>query len=163
MDTVLRTDDGRMLAVEEAGDLKGDAVLVHAGTPYSRYLYSPAVAEATSRGLRLLSYDRPGYGGSTPHAGRTVADCAADVRQICGVLGIDRLATWGFSGGGPHALACAALLPDLVVAAASLGGFAPPDAEGLDRFAGMGERNHAFFHKLADDPEAACHDLRKRV
>src|SRR5208282_1824181 len=68
-------------------------------------------------GLRLIGYDRPGYGGSTPQPGRTVADCASDVRAICAGLGIDRLAMWGVSGGGPHVLACAALLPDLVTAA----------------------------------------------
>jgi pimeloyl-ACP methyl ester carboxylesterase len=67
-------------------------------------------------GLRLIGYDRPGYGGSTPQPGRTVADCAADVRAICAELGIDRLAMWGVSGGGPHLLAWAALLPDLVTA-----------------------------------------------
>jgi pimeloyl-ACP methyl ester carboxylesterase len=93
------------------------------------------------RGLRLVSYDRPGYGGSSPQPGRTVADCAGDVRAICAALSIDRLATWGISGGGPHVLACAALLPDLVTAAASLASPAPYDAEGLDYYAGMGQAN----------------------
>ena len=70
-----------------------------------------------------------------------MADCAADVRAICAELGIGRLAMWGISGGGPHVLACAALLPDLVTAAASLASPAPLDAEGLDWFADMGELN----------------------
>jgi pimeloyl-ACP methyl ester carboxylesterase len=82
--------------------------------------YGPYVRDAAERGLRLIGYDRPGYGESSPQPGRTVADTAADVRAICVDLGIDRLATWGHSGGGPHVLACAALLPDLVTAAASL-------------------------------------------
>jgi pimeloyl-ACP methyl ester carboxylesterase len=111
------------------------------GTPNSRLLYGPNVTDAAEHGLRLISYDRPGYGGSTPQPGRTVADCAADVRAICAELGIDRIATWGVSGGGPHVLACAALLPDLVTAAASLASLAPYGAEGLDYFAGMGQEN----------------------
>jgi pimeloyl-ACP methyl ester carboxylesterase len=111
------------------------------GTPNSRHLYGPHVRDAAERGLRLIGYDRPGYGGSSPQPGRTVADCAGDVRAICAELGIDRLAMWGISGGGPHVLACAALLPDLVTAAASLASLAPFDAEGLDYFAGMGQDN----------------------
>jgi pimeloyl-ACP methyl ester carboxylesterase len=90
------------------------------GTPNSRLLYGPNVADAAARGLRLISYDRPGYGGSDPQPGRTVADCASDVRAICAALDVQQLAMWGISGGGPHVLACAALLPDLAVAAASL-------------------------------------------
>ncbi|HJY94812.1 MAG TPA: alpha/beta hydrolase, partial [Streptosporangiaceae bacterium] len=92
---------------------------------------------------------------STPQPGRTVADCAADVRAICAGLGIDRLAMWGVSGGGPHVLACAALLPDLVTAAASLASLAPADAEGLDFFEGMGQENADDFRLLNSDPEAA--------
>ncbi len=110
-----RTPDGRTLAIEEAGDPAGRPVLVHFGTPNSRHLYAPVAADAAARGLRLIGYDRPGYGGSTPQPGRTVADAAADVRAICAELGIGRLAMWGISGGGPHVLACAALLPDTVI------------------------------------------------
>jgi pimeloyl-ACP methyl ester carboxylesterase len=155
------TPDGRTLAIEEAGDPGGRPVLVHAGTPNSRHLYAPAVADAAARGLRLIGYDRPGYGGSTPQPGRTVADCAADVRAICTELGIDRLAMWGISGGGPHVLACAALLPDLITAAASLASVAPADAEGLDWFDGMGQENVDDFRLLASDPEAARAKLEK--
>src|SRR6202140_4400173 len=136
-----RTPDGRTLAIEEAGDLGGRPVLVHNGTPNSRHLYAPTAADAVSRGLRLICYDRPGYGGSTPQPGRTVADCATDVRAICAALGLDRLAMWGASGGGPHVLACAALLPGLVTAVASLASPAPFNAEGLDYFDGMGPEN----------------------
>src|SRR6202046_3829688 len=134
----VQTSDGRTLAVEDSGDPAGRPVLVHNGTPNSRHLYGPNVRDAAERGLRLIGYDRPGYGGSSPQPGRTVADCAADVRAICDALGITRLVTWGISGGGPHLLATAALLPDLVVAAASLASLAPFDAGGLDWFAGMG-------------------------
>jgi pimeloyl-ACP methyl ester carboxylesterase len=137
----VRTPDGRTLAVEELGDPAGRPVLVHNGTPNTRHLYGPNAQDAADRGLRLIGYDRPGYGGSTPQPGRTVADCVSDVRAICAELGIDRLATWGISGGGPHVLACAALLPDLVTAAASLASLAPYGAEGLDYYAGMGQEN----------------------
>ncbi len=155
MQRTTRTPDGRTLAVEEAGDLDGHPVLVHEGTPNSRHLYPPVAIDAASRGLRLISYDRPGYGGSSPQPGRSVADCAADVRAICAELGISRLAMWGISGGGPHVLACAALLPDLVTAAASLASPAPMDAEGLDYFAGMGELNADDIQLFLRDREAA--------
>jgi pimeloyl-ACP methyl ester carboxylesterase len=137
----VQTTDGRVLAVEEAGDLAGRPVLVQGGTPGSRLLYGPHARDAAERGLRLIGYDRPGYGGSSPQPGRTVADCADDVRAICADLGIDRLAMWGASGGGPHVLACAALLPDLVAAAATLASLAPFDADGLDYFDGMAPEN----------------------
>jgi pimeloyl-ACP methyl ester carboxylesterase len=141
----IESPDGRLLAVVEAGDPKGPAVVVHNGTPMSRLLYEPNVADCEARGLRLIGYDRPGYGDSTPQPGRTVADAARDVATIADALGIERFATWGISGGGPHALACAALLPDRVVAAASLASVAPYDADGLDWLAGMGEANVREF------------------
>jgi len=155
MQRTARTPDGRILAIEEAGDPNGRPVLVHNGTPNSRHLYQPITIDAAVRGLRLISYDRPGYGGSSPQPGRSVADCAADVRAICAELGIGRLAMWGVSGGGPHVLACAALLPDLVIAAASLASPAPLDAEGLDWFAGMGELNADDIRLFLRDREAA--------
>ena len=139
------TPDGRVLAVVEGGDPTGAAVVMHNGTPMSRLLYGPNVADAEARGLRLIGYDRPGYGDSTPQPGRRVADAARDVATIADALDIERFATWGISGGGPHALACAALLPDRVVAAASLAGVAPYGAEGLDWLAGMGEANVIEF------------------
>ncbi len=141
MQRTVRTPDGRTLAVEEGGDPAGRPVLIHMGTPNSRRLYGPHERDAADRGLRLICYDRPGYGESSPQPGRSVADCANDVRAICAQLGIDRLGMWGISGGGPHVLACAALLPDLLVAAASLASAAPLDADGLDYFDGMGQDN----------------------
>jgi pimeloyl-ACP methyl ester carboxylesterase len=155
MDRTVRTPDGRTLAIEDAGDPAGHPVLVHDGTPNSRHLYGPNVADAAGRGLRLIGYDRPGYGGSTPQPGRSIADCAGDVRAICAALEIDRLAMWGWSGGGPHVLACAALLPDLVAAAASLASSAPYGAEGLDYFAGMGQDDADETRLLLTDPQAA--------
>lgn len=151
----VKTGDGRILAVTEGGDPQGRPVLAHMGTPNSRLLYRPIADDAARQGLRLISYDRPGYGGSTAQPGRTVADCAADVEAICAELGIDRLATWGISGGGPHVLACAALLPGLVTAAASLASLAPSDADGLDWFDGMGQDNVDDFKLQQTDKQAA--------
>jgi pimeloyl-ACP methyl ester carboxylesterase len=139
------TADGRTLRVYDAGDPDGIPAIVHHGTPMSGRPYEPLVAAARADGVRLIGYDRPGYGGSTKHEERSVADAAADVRAIARHFGLDRVTTWGISGGGPHALACAALLPDLVAATASLGGVAPMDAEGLDWTAGMGEENLEGF------------------
>jgi len=155
MERTARTPDGRTLAVEDAGDPAGRPVLVHEGTPCSRHLYGRWVADAAGRGLRLIGYDRPGYGGSTPQPGRSIADCADDVRAICAALEIDRLAMWGWSGGGAHVLACAALLPDLVVAAASLASSAPYGADGLDWFAGMTQDDVDSNRLLLTDPQAA--------
>jgi pimeloyl-ACP methyl ester carboxylesterase len=155
IERTVTTPDGRILAVQEAGDLAGRPVVVHYGTPMSRNLYGPHAADAAARGLRLISYDRPGYGGSTPQPGRTHADCAADVRAICTALGLSRIAVWGISGGGAHALATAALLPDLVVAAASLAGVAPHYADGLDWFDGMGEDNANDSLSYRTDPAEA--------
>jgi pimeloyl-ACP methyl ester carboxylesterase len=159
MERTVKTADGRVLAVTEAGDPRGRPLLAHMGTPNSRLLYGPMADDAARRGLRLISYDRPGYGGSTAQPGRTVADCAADVEEICAELDIDRLATWGISGGGPHVLACAALLPGLVVAAAALASPAPYGADGLDYFAGMGQLNVDDIMLTLSDPEAAREKL----
>src|SRR4051812_8415873 len=106
------TPDGRTLAVHLAGDPGGRAVVVHHGTPGAGPLYVRHAEAAAARGLRLIGYDRPGYGGSDRHHGRAVADAAADVAAILDALGVQRFATLGASGGGPHALACATLLAD---------------------------------------------------
>jgi pimeloyl-ACP methyl ester carboxylesterase len=142
---VVTARDGRKLHVVEAGKAGGVPVLVHNGTPGSARLHVSWIEDAEARGIRLLSYDRPGYGGSTPLPGRSVASAVEDVAAIADELGLTRLATWGASGGGPHALACAALLPDLVSAAAALASLAPYAAEDLDWLAGMGEDNLAEF------------------
>ena len=155
MERVIQSADGRALAVTESGDLDGYPVLVHMGTPNSRRLYGRNVSDAAARGLRLISYDRPGYGGSTAQPGRSVADCAADVRAICAALGIGRLAMWGISGGGPHVLACAALLPDLAASVASLASLAPYGVGGLDWFDGMGQDNVDDIRLMLADEKAA--------
>lgn len=158
-DTLVSTPDGRVLRVEEAGDPSGKPVLMHHGTPGAGHLYRRHAADAAERGIRLIGYDRPGYGGSTPQPGRSVADCAADVRAIADALQIDRLGIWGISGGGPHALACAALLPDLAVGVGSLASPAPYGAPGLDYFSGMGQENVDDMRLVLEDEPAARRKL----
>lgn len=136
---------GRTLGVYEAGAPGGAAVIVHHGTPAHGRLFAPWIEDAERRGIRLVGYDRPGYAASDPQPDRSVASCAENVAAIADALGIERFATWGVSGGGPHALACAALLGDRVVAVASLAGVAPFDAAGLNWFAGMGADNLVEF------------------
>ena len=100
-------------------------LLWHHGSPQTGALLAPVLAAANARGIRLLSYGRPSYGGSSEQLGRTVADAASDVTQVLDLLGIERCAVMGASGGGPHALACAAALPDRITAAVTLAGIAP--------------------------------------
>jgi pimeloyl-ACP methyl ester carboxylesterase len=164
--TTVLAADGRSLCVESGGDPAGRPVLVHGGTPSSRLMPDSSLKDAEQRGIWLISYDRPGYGGSTPQPDRTVADCAEDVRAVATALGLERLAIWGISGGGPHALACAALLPDLVSAVASLASLAPYGAPGLDYFTGMGEANVDDIELYFSDPVAArlkCKQDREEV
>lgn len=158
---LVRTQDRRELCVELVGDGPEGTVLLCAGTPNSRRLYRGWVDDALSRGLRLVGYDRPGYGRSTPVPGHTVADAAADVRSIAEDLGVERLAVWGFSGGGPYSLACAALLPDLVAGAGVVCSLAPWDAPGLDFFTGMGEDNERDIKLFFSDREAAREKSRR--
>jgi pimeloyl-ACP methyl ester carboxylesterase len=152
------TENGRQLRVCEAGQPDGVPVLVHRGTPQSHLLYDAWVEDAQSRGIRLITYERPGYGASMVLRGRKVAGAADDVAAIANALGLKRLSVWGISGGGPHALACAALLPGLVVAAAVLASPAPYPAEGLDYFDGMGETN-IVETQAALKSRAACEQI----
>jgi pimeloyl-ACP methyl ester carboxylesterase len=121
------------------------AVLLHVGTPCAGIAFERMVEAAVAREYRLVTYSRPGYAGSTRRPGRSVADCVRDVEDLAHELGLERLCVVGWSGGGPHALACAALLPDLVASAATLAGVAPWAAEGLDWLDGMADENREEF------------------
>jgi pimeloyl-ACP methyl ester carboxylesterase len=151
-DIVLR--DGRTLRFIEVGAPDGKPVFVLHTSPGSKLLYGAHVADATRRGIRLIGYDRAGYGGSTAKPGRTAVDEASDVRAIADFLGIDRFALWGHSKGGSYALACAAVLPDRLVAVASMAAVAPYNAEGLDWFSGVAQANVDDFRMFQNDPVA---------
>jgi len=132
-------DGGRTLHLYDTGPAGADRLAVFwlHGTPNIGRPPAPLFADAERLGLRWIGYDRPGYGGSTPCVGRDVASAAHDVARIADKLDIERFAVVGHSGGGPHALACAALLPERVVACVSIAGLAPYDAAKPDWFAGM--------------------------
>ena len=135
----VRLTDGRLIrvydtGVEEAAD--APTVLWHHGSPQTGAPLEPLLSAAAARGIRLLSYGRPSYGGSSPHRGRNVASAGTDVAQIVDALGVARFAVMGASGGGPHALACAAFLPDRVTGVVCLAGLAP-FTESFDWYAGM--------------------------
>ena len=144
--------DGRRLEGWAAGETTAPGVLFHVGTPATGTPFAPVVDATLARGCRFVTYSRPGYAGSTRLEGRSVADCAADVAALLDALSLDRVFTIGWSGGGPHALACAALLPDRVTAAATLAGVAPWDAEGLAWLDGMAEENLEEFGATVEGP-----------
>ena len=150
MTAIVETRDGRSLHLHEAGEPDGLPVIVHHGTPGSGVPYD----RWATPGVRLIGYDRAGYGGSTRKRGRTIEAVVPDIEAIADALGLERYATWGISGGGPHALACAALCDDRLTAAASLAGVAPWGAEGLDWHAGMGEDNVKEFHLVLAGEDA---------
>ena len=154
LEHTVRVDSVRQLQAREEGDPRGHPVFSLHGTPGSRLLHAPAAADAAKNGIRLISFDRPGYGGSTPTPGRKVVDAAKDVAAIADELGLDRFGVWGHSGGGAPALACAATLGHRVVAAACLAGVAPYPAEGLDWLAGTGDFNVEDFQLMVRDRPA---------
>jgi len=172
------TADGRTLAALVAGPADGRTLLFHTGTPSglveAGYLFDIAAANR----FRCVLYSRPGYGSSSPRPGRLVADAAGDVAAVLDAVGAERFVTAGWSGGGPHALATAALLGDRCVAAASIAGVAPYDAAGLDWFGGMAQENVTEFgaavtsedaltallaSELTDRPDIAAADVAEAL
>lgn len=142
------TEEGntpRQLDVVEAGPPAGPLLVFHSGTPSGPALFGPLAEAAAEAGYRYLNYGRPGYGRSTPQSGRSVADCAADTLALVDRLGGGEFVTVGWSGGGPHALACGALAPDRCRAVAVIAGVAPRQAAGLDWYDGMGKENIEEF------------------
>lgn len=132
----LTLPDGRTIHTYDTED--GEiAVFWHHGTPNIGTPPEPLFTASKRLGIRWVGFDRPGYGGSTSLPGRDIATAAACVTAIADALGIERFAVMGHSGGGPHALACAALLPERVLGAVSVAGLAPFNADGLDWFEGM--------------------------
>jgi pimeloyl-ACP methyl ester carboxylesterase len=143
------TTDSRSLEVLVEGPADGFPLVYHSGTPSAAVSYPPLSQAAAAHGLRTVTFSRAGYGESTAKPGRAVADVSADVDAVLAALEIEQFVTFGWSGGGPHALACAALMGDGCRGAAILAGVAPFDASGLDWVDGMGAENLAEFGAAA--------------
>jgi pimeloyl-ACP methyl ester carboxylesterase len=142
---LVRAADGRRLRVAEWGVPQGSPMVYLHGTPGSRLDRTPDPRVLAEAGVRLITFDRAGYGGSDRRPGRRVRDVVEDVSAVADALGLGRFAVLGQSGGGPHVLACAALLPERVTRAAAIAGPAPPDADGLDWLGGMAPVNVEEF------------------
>jgi pimeloyl-ACP methyl ester carboxylesterase len=151
LDVTLR--DGRTLHVYDHGNPGGNVVVQHHGTPGSGLVYPPDVAQAAERGLRAITYDRAGYGGSTSNPGRSVADVVPDIDDVVDALGVERYVSVGGSGGCPHSFACGALSVRCL-AAAAIAAPTPFDADGIEWLAGMGEANVEEFSAALEGPTA---------
>ena len=143
--------DGRRLHAYSVGD-GPQTVMWHHGTPNVGAPPAPLFGAAGKLGVRFVGYDRPGYGGSTSRPGRSIATAAEDAAAVADALNIGRFAVFGHSGGGPHALACAALLQDRITAAVSISGLAP--FTGDDWFTGMGPAGEASLRAATRGREA---------
>lgn len=150
----LRLRYGRDLDIYTSGPEDGRVLLFHRGTPGSRLPFRQIEDAAHDHGFRFVAASRPGYGGSTRQAGRSVVDVVADSAGILDALGADRCVVAGWSGGGPHALACGARLGDRVDAVLVMAGVGPFDAEDLDFLNGMGGGNIVEFGKAIEGEDA---------
>lgn len=161
---LVEISDGRTLAYAQIGDPDGTPVFVLHGTPGSRLSgRHPDPSRVAGAGLRVITYDRPGYGRSTRHRGRAVVDCVADIAAIADALGLERFVVTGGSGGGPHALAAAARLPQRVIRAEGNVSSAPYDAPGLDWFAGMDPENIKEFGWALEGEETLVRELQRKA
>jgi pimeloyl-ACP methyl ester carboxylesterase len=143
MVSTLLTRDSRVLAYAEFGDPNGKPVIALHGTPGSRMGPHPRASRLYPQEVRLIAYDRPGYGESGRSEGRTVADAAYDVEDLADALGIERFAVVGRS----HALACAALLPARVTRVAALASWAPRELMADRWYEDMAENNVDWYHE----------------
>lgn len=141
--------DGRRLDLRVSGPSDGLPLVFHHGTPGAATPFGALERAARRRELRVVTVSRPGYGESSRQPGRSVVDAVGDVGVVLDELGADRCVVGGWSGGGPHALACAARL-DRAAAALVIAGVAPYAGEGLDWLAGMGEENVVEFGHAVD-------------
>jgi pimeloyl-ACP methyl ester carboxylesterase len=136
---------GRTLGYELLGPQDGERVVSIHGTPGSRIGRFPIGDPYEAAGVRVLKFDRAGYGRSTRLPGRSVGDCAADVAAIADHLGWETFAVTGASGGGPHALSCGVLLPGRVTRVMVEASLAPFGAGDLDWYAEMASGNVEEF------------------
>lgn len=139
------SDDGRAIAYAEWGDPSGHTLFSLHGTPGCRLSRHPDPRLWSGLGLRVITLDRPGYGRSTPLSGRRVAHAAHDVGAVADELGVERFLVIGGSGGGPHALACAAGLGDRVAACAAVAGAAPLTGDEVDGLIGLNRESYRVF------------------
>jgi len=160
----VNVEDGRTLAFEQYGDPDGSPVFLLHGTPGCRLSgRHPDESRVVEAGLRLITYDRPGYGQSARQKGRRVVDCVADITAIADELGIDRFFVKGGSGGGPHALAAGARLPQRVTRVACDVGVAPYEADDIDWLAGMDPANVKEFNWALAGEETLRPELEKQA
>jgi pimeloyl-ACP methyl ester carboxylesterase len=152
---------GRELDVLVEGPEDGTVLLYHGGTPCAATRMPPLFRAAEARGLRVVTWSRPGYATSSPQSGRSVADAVPDAEAILNELGVQRCVTLGWSGGGPHALACAALMKGRCMAATAMAGVAPHGVEGLDWTGGMGRGNVEEFGAALAGPATLEPRLRR--
>jgi pimeloyl-ACP methyl ester carboxylesterase len=143
--TIIDLPDGRVLDVEVSGPADGVPLVMHHGTPGSKVVDRDVRRAAHARGLRLVTYSRAGYGASSRNPGRAVVDVVPDIEAVLAWMGATRCVVAGKSGGGPHALATAARLPELVAGACCIAGVGPYGAPDLDFLADMGEQNIEEF------------------
>jgi len=149
----LTLPDGRMLDLLVSGPDDGVPFVLHHGTPGSFVPIRGLERQVTGHGLRYVQWSRPGYGDSTRLPGRTVVDVVADTEAVLAALGAERCVVAGRSGGGPHALACAARLPQ-AASVLVIAGVAPFEAEGLEFLAGMGQDNLDEFAAALEGEDA---------
>ena len=153
--------DGRTLAIAECGDPDAFPVFLLHGTPGSRFAGQGDARVYADAGARVITYDRPGYGGSNRFRRRRVVDCVADVAAIADSLGIERFGVTGGSWGGPHSLAVAARLPERVTRAACVVGVAPFDMPGFDWFAGMDAVNIEEIRWALEGEDVLARELER--
>jgi pimeloyl-ACP methyl ester carboxylesterase len=155
--------DGRTLAYAEWGDPGGRPVVTCHGTPGCRLNRHPNQDLVRSTGARVIAFDRPGYGRSTRNRGRRVVDVVDDVARLADHLGLDEFAVVGGSGGGPHALAVAALLGERITRAACIVGVAPYDVLGDEWFTGMDPMNVKEFGWALEGEEVLVPELEREA
>jgi pimeloyl-ACP methyl ester carboxylesterase len=156
---VIRLADGRDLSWAECGASGGRPVLTLHGSPGSRLSRHAYPEQLVAAGIRQITFDRPGYGLSTPRPGRSVADVVTDVEAVLDAAGLDQVGVIGGSGGGPHALAVAALLAHRCTVVHCIVGVAPYGAPGLDFFAGMDPENQRRFRAALRGRDAAIEEF----
>jgi len=158
----VRLPDGRRLVLRVSGPAGGFPLVFHHGTPGAATPVRALERAAHGRGLRLVTTSRPGYGDSSRQPGRAVVDVAADTAAVLASIGAGRCLVAGWSGGGPHALACGARL-DAAAAVLVIAGIAPYGADGLDWMSGMGQANVVEFSAAAHgEDELRPHLLGER-